>query len=748
MAVKQAPRVNLALRGWRVPRRPGRPSARSTAIRPEIQALRAAAVVLVVAYHLWPSVLPGGFVGVDVFFTISGLLITSLLLREAEHMGTVSLPAFWARRARRILPAALVTVVFCAAATLAFVPVTYWGQFFAEMRASTAYVQNWHLASAAVDYMASSDGQSPVQHFWSLSVEEQFYIVWPALILLATGLTRRRPLRVRRGAIAIAMATLTGLSLGYSVLDTAADPAAAYFVTPTRAWEFGAGGLLALAPTPLRPAHAWRSLLSWIGIAAVVLAALTYSSATRFPGCAALLPVLGALAVMRAGTPTTRWSPTPLLKLAPVQALGDTSYSVYLWHWPLIVLAPFVIHAGATRTRIAVLMFTILAAWLSKTLIEDPARRAAFLMRCPARWTLVPAAACTALVIAVTALGSSYVDAQVRKDALLTRQTLAGHPSCFGAAAIDPEHPCENPGLAFTVVPTPLQATKQRNSPCDVIQTLDRVRVCAFGASPADSAGTIALVGDSHASHWRAALQVVADAKRWRGLSITHTGCPFSKAIAVLDEPAKSQCIAWNREVPAWFDGHPEVHTVFVVEHSGGKVIVPRGQTMFEAQVAGYRSVWNALPASVRHIVVIHDTPRVHADTFACIERVIAKHQRPARRCTVARAQATQRDPAVVAAARMRSTRVQSIDMTSFFCDTRRCYPVIGGALVYKNIDHLTDVYAASVGPFLLRRIDHLIAGWKPPARVSNASCAGGKRLSGSSSSSVGPRSRCSARSR
>jgi hypothetical protein len=316
------------------------------------------------------------------------------------------------------------------------------------------------------------------------------------------------------------------------------------------------------------------------------------------------------------------------------------------------------------------------------------------------------------VVIAVTALGSSYVDAQARKDALLTRQTLAGHPACFGAAAIDLEHPCENPSLAFTVVPTPLQATKQRNSPCDVIQRLDRVRVCAFGASPADSTDTIALVGDSHASHWRAALQVVADAKRWRGLSITHTGCPFSKAIAVLDEPAKSQCIAWNREVLAWFHGHPEVHTVFVVEHSGGKVIVPRGQTTFEAQLAGYRSVWTALPASVRHIVVIHDTPRVHADTFACIERVIAQHERPARRCTVARAQATQRDPAVVAAARMRSPRVQSIDMTSFFCDRRRCYPVIGGALVYKNIDHITDVYAATLGPFLLRRVDDLIAGW------------------------------------
>jgi hypothetical protein len=418
----------------------------------------------------------------------------------------------------------------------------------------------------------------------------------------------------------------------------------------------------------------------------------------------------------------------PLLGLRPVQALGDHSYSIYLWHWPLIVLAPFVVHEGATKTRISVLMFTLLFAWLSKHLIEDPARKAAFLTRRATRWTLAPAAAASALVIAITLLGTSHVDAQAHKDELLTQQILASHPACFGAAARDDHHPCQNPSLAFTVVPTPLQATKQRNSPCDVIQTLDRVRVCAFGAPPAAGTDTIALVGDSHASHWRAALEVVAKAKRWRGLSITHTGCPFSKAIAVLDQPAKSNCVAWSRETLNWFHNHPEVHTIFVVEHSGGQVIVPHGQTTFQTQVAGYRNVWNALAASVRHIVVIHDTPRVHADTFACIERVIANHQRPARRCTVASAQATQTDPAVIAAQRMHSPRVQTIDMTHYFCDKRLCYPVIGGALVYKNIDHLTDVYAATLGPYLLRRVDDLINGWQKPTGVSKAACAGRER--------------------
>src|SRR3954471_7936064 len=168
---------------------------KAKALRPEIQALRAAAVSLVVVYHFWPALLPGGFVGVDVFFAISGFLITSHLLREVDRTGTVSLAAFWARRARRILPPALIVLMFCALATIAFVPLTYWQQFFGEMRASTTYGQNWHLAAAAVDYFSANNQPSPVEHYWSLSAEEQFYVVWPLLILVGAALTRLRGLR-------------------------------------------------------------------------------------------------------------------------------------------------------------------------------------------------------------------------------------------------------------------------------------------------------------------------------------------------------------------------------------------------------------------------------------------------------------------------------------------------------------------------------------------------------------------------
>jgi peptidoglycan/LPS O-acetylase OafA/YrhL len=689
------------------------PAPRSV-LRAEIQALRALAVALVLVYHLWPAVLPGGFVGVDVFFAISGFLITSLLLREAERTGSISLRAFWARRARRILPAALLTLLVCALATMALVPLTRWQQFFAEIRASTAYVQNWQLAGDAVDYLAAANAPSPVQHYWSLSIEEQFYLVWPVLIAMAMRVTRGRPSRSRRHAVAALLAIATGLSLVYSIAHTTADPAAAYFVTPTRAWELGAGALLALAAPLDRSPAAARAVLSWVGLAAIAVAALTYSHATPFPGHAALLPVLGALAVIRAGMPQGRWSPARVMTPRPVQFLGDVSYSVYLWHWPLIVFAPFVVAADGAPTKVAIAALSILAAWLTKRLVEDPARTTPLLTTRGARWTFAGAGAATAAVLAVTAAAGSHVTHRIRAEERTTERVLAAHPSCFGAAARDPRRrPCENPGLRHIVVPTPLQAAKRDNAPCDVIERASTVTVCAFGPRPSHPARTIALVGDSHAVHWRPAFERIAEARGWRGLSITRSGCPLSAATPELQGRALARCVQWKREVPRWLAAHRDVHTVFVAQHSGSRGTARGGQDAFAAQVAGFRSAWHTLPASVEHVVVLRDTPTMPGATPTCVERAISEHRRAATACDAPRSAALPPDPAV-AAARDEPARVQSIDLSRYFCDASRCPPVIGGALVYKDVEsHLTDVYAATLGPVLRRQVDALTSGWR-----------------------------------
>ena len=343
--------------------------------RPEIQALRAVAIGCVVAYHFWPAMLPAGFVGVDVFFVVSGFLITGLLLRDVERAGRIRLGEFYARRARRILPAAIVVLSASALATLLVVPRIDWRPFLQQILSSTLYVQNWHLARDSQIPKRADLESTPVQHFWSLSVEEQFYLVWPLLILLALWLAARYG--HRRLLIVVILGATTVASFAYGVVLTEQDHNLGYFSTFARAWEFGIGGLLALAPQIVgERLRRTRALAMWVGLAAIAVAARTFTDAELFPGWIALLPVLGTAAVIWAGMPRAALSLAPVAALRPVQWFGDISYSLYLWHWPIIMFTPYLTGRPSQAPVMALLLvLSIAVADASKRWIEDPFRR-------------------------------------------------------------------------------------------------------------------------------------------------------------------------------------------------------------------------------------------------------------------------------------------------------------------------------------------------------------------------------------
>jgi hypothetical protein len=279
-------------------------------------------------------------------------------------------------------------------------------------------------------------------------------------------------------------------------------------------------------------------------------------------------------------------------------------------------------------------------------------------------------------------------------------------PRCFGAAARDPvRQPCDNPRLRLTVVPRPTHAQGDRRVACTRVSR--GPAVCAFGPR-SSGARPFALVGDSHSAHWRAALSVVARAKRWSGLSLYRTQCPFTFSTPAAREPAGPRCSRWRRRVVRWFRRHREVRTVFVSQHSGGSVVVPPGGERRETKVAGYMRAWRALPASVRRVIVIRDVPYASVSTAACIERALARRRPPGTTCARSRAAALPDDPAVTAAARLNSRRYAVVDLTDLMCDAARCYPVVGGVLVHADIGHLTRTFSASLGPFLLRAINRL----------------------------------------
>jgi hypothetical protein len=290
------------------------------------------------------------------------------------------------------------------------------------------------------------------------------------------------------------------------------------------------------------------------------------------------------------------------------------------------------------------------------------------------------------------------------------RVTLSVSPEarqrCFGAASRDPRKPCRNPKLAHAVVPTPDAAVITPNLPCTPLRQVGLVIPCEFGVPAADARNAIALIGDSHAAHWRAALEIVAQTFKWRGVSITRSGCPYTRATANLQPASRREaCLRWNAEVPRWLAANPRISTVFVVAHFDASVVVKDPANQFAAKMTGFSRAWKALPKSVKRVIVIRDTPKSTPDTLNCVRAAMAKHEDAGATCSLPRTQALDRDAATAAAAREPSTRVKSIDMTSFFCSATRCFPVVGGALVYKDITHLTDVFASSLGPFLLRKI-------------------------------------------
>jgi hypothetical protein len=289
---------------------------------------------------------------------------------------------------------------------------------------------------------------------------------------------------------------------------------------------------------------------------------------------------------------------------------------------------------------------------------------------------------------------------------------------CFGAAARSPGADCFNASLQRTVFPTPSEALLEPNAPCKPIGRANLLFPCSFGArSTSATDETAALIGDSHASHWRAAVDVVAEARGWPAISITRSSCPFNKARVVIPSDQARTCRRWNRELLDWLTRHDEVSTIFLSERSGAQFVHdPRRTSNFETAVRGHMALWRALPKTVTNVFVIRDTPRSSTAAVDCVRRTFARHQRPAVLCARARAKALGRDPGVAAARRLKSKRVHVLDMTSFFCDSAHCYPVVGGALVHKDTNHITAIFARTLGRFMLQMVDHT---YRHPARMA-----------------------------
>jgi hypothetical protein len=276
-------------------------------------------------------------------------------------------------------------------------------------------------------------------------------------------------------------------------------------------------------------------------------------------------------------------------------------------------------------------------------------------------------------------------------------------PRCFGAAARDPSHPCDNPRLQLVVRPTPDLAELTPNVGCvreQLTQVLDQ---CSFGVPAETAAETVAVIGDSHAAHWRAALAVVARRKNWRVLELARPHCPLSTAVPDSGEPTSSYCGIWTGEVTDWLAANPQVSTVYVSAAARAPIVVPPGHTDWAVRVHGFMNAWSRLPASVQRIIVIRDNPTDRTASHDCVRHAMAAHRPASRTCATARRVVLPPDAEVAAARRLPARGIRVVNLTHYFCGGRHCLPVVGGVLVHKDVDHLTQLFARTLGPFLLR---------------------------------------------
>ena len=665
----------------------------TAAFRPDIQGLRAIAVLAVVLDHAGLPFVGGGYVGVDVFFVVSGFLISGQLQERLVSTGRIGFADFFARRARRILPAALVVILLSVAGALIWMPPLLLPQTLADAVASALYVPNYAQAAQGTEYLTVVT-PSLFQHFWSLGVEEQFYLVWPALLAAVWAISARSSTDRSRILLPLVMLMVVVGSLAVCVIETSRDQPWGFFPLWTRAWELAAGALTAavLARRGRGVPPLAGAIASWLGLAAIVFAAVTYSSGTRFPGFAAALPVAGAVLVLAGGSTRSGAGAVLLLGRRPVQFVGRISYSLYLVHWPILILVaaaagPYV---DLTLWQTVVLAaLSIPVAWLLHRLVEEPGRRAPILVRARPGLTLLAVGGSTAVVAAVAVLALVAT----------SMQPLDGGRA---VAATAPTAPPSSPSIVPSNLEPSLRTAADDNARlysdgCQVGYTPSIPHPCWFGRG----GQTIVLFGDSHAAQWFPALQGVATSGGFRLETQTKSACPSADVELLWGGRPYARCDRWRAAVIDQLRSDPPDLVVLAnysdpeyADRTDRNGQWERGLQSTIAQLSQFTKV-----------AVIAGTPDLHHDPVVCL----SAHLTSPEACSLP-VDAALNAPGRVAEGRAASaTGAELIDLTGYFC-TDECPAIIGRTLVYRDSHHLTATFSAHLAGVLGARITPMLS--------------------------------------
>ncbi|MGW4485553.1 acyltransferase family protein [Amycolatopsis sp. NPDC004368] len=663
------------------PERPGQPPAPSSAqarFRPELQGVRALASLLVVVYHVWLDRISGG---VDVFFLVSGFLITGQLYR-ALLRGRIELRPMWGRMIKRLFPAAMTVLLTVVVVSTLLLPEDRWFQSIREVFASALFYENWQLAADSVDYFAQHNSASLVQHFWSLSIQGQFYLLWPLIFVALGFLVRKLGLSLRH-TINTLLVTLFVVSLAYSVYLTAVDQPLAYFHGLTRVWEFALGGLMVMFLDAFTLPRGLRVVLGWIGVAGLVLCGIVLRVDSVFPGWIALWPTLSAGLVLVAGQTDTVFGADRWLSSKPLGYLGNLSFSLYLWHWPVLVFYLVVRDRSAVGLLggAVVIGVSFVLSIVTYHFIENPIRLSK--IGTVKRWGAYRFGVLALAPVLIAAGGwGVYTTAEAN----------------YTIAVDDPDHPgaaAHTAGFVYRGSPSPSIVPPTLKLPedwagipddkCTMSPRDDELKVCTQNPDGPPKKRVV-LVGDSHMQQYLAAFLPMVKSEGWAVTSMLKGACPFSTTPDLM--PGDQPCIDWNKaaaeEIVAL---HPDaVVTVASVNTHGGGIT--------ETTPAGFVDQWSVLDKAGIPVVALRDNPRFSFNMAACV----AERSPTDPSCVVDRADVQPATPTYTTAPGV-PDNVSFLDFTDYFCDKTTCPPVVGNVLVYMDDNHLTATFLTTLAP-------------------------------------------------
>lgn len=643
--------------------------------RTDIEGLRAVAILLVIAAHAKITWLEGGFVGVDVFFVLSGYLITSLLVTEVVETGTVSFKNFYARRMKRLLPALLfMLAVTISSAAVLLAPFEQLNQSPAALSAAL-WVSNLHFAFASLDYFGPLAESNLFLHTWSLGVEEQFYLVWPVMIILMLGAWHWQGSRINIQNLRNGMLAIFSISLGLCVYLTATSPAFAFYMMPTRAWQFALGAIVYLLSIEVYSVSSSKKplvgisqekikiLVGWVGLFLILISALLLNTQMSYPGFLALIPSLGAAAVLFAGKYSLGFGVNRLLSQSIFQGLGRVSYSWYLWHWPVLLLGATIIEIGPLSNRIALVLLSLLLASMSYRFVELPIRMSTVLARRPGFILLIS----SVLMLGTVALVSLWQ---------FNAKSWTSHSSQSRFQQVRADMP-----IIYADIWN-----------CDEWYRSAKVNVCAFGSK--DAKHTVVIFGDSIGLQWFPVVAKIYEKPDWKIMVITKSSCPMVDQAFFYQRIAREyvECTQWrNSTLGALSTLNPDVVIL------GSALGYPFSQSDW---VEGTSRVLDVISKVSDETYIIRATPAISFDGPACLSR---KHWQSFFLSTSNKCQesyASKQNDDVYQSLQQAAKRydnVEVLDFNELICPNGLCSAEEQGKIVFRDTQHLTASFVESL---------------------------------------------------